>query len=115
MKNQILSILFGAVGVIFVLACLYVGITYLGFIGNVLIDFFTAGNIQSMNECGIATPQEFIDVKDSLPTTLLPAIYIGIPLSLIVTSALMFFSGYYLGKHNSEQEVHGVKKPEKKK
>jgi len=108
MKNKILAILFGVIGVIFVVACLYVGVNYLGFIGKALIEFFTAGNIQSMNECGITTPQEFVDIRNQLPTTLLPAIYIGIPLSLILISALMFFSGYFFGKHNFEQEIHGA-------
>jgi hypothetical protein len=99
MKNKLLAILFGIIGVIFVVACLYVGVTYLGFIGKALIEFFSAGNIQSMNECGITTPQEFVDIRNQLPTTLLPAIYIGIPVSLILISALMFLSGYFFGKH----------------
>jgi len=82
-----------------------VGVTYLGFIGKALIEFFSAGNIQSMNECGITTPQEFVDIRNQLPTTLLPAIYIGIPVSLILISALMFFSGYFFGKHTVEIEL----------
>lgn len=105
MKNKVISIVFGAIGLIVVLACLYVGITYLGFIGKALIEFFSPGNIQAMNGCGIETPQEFIDIRNQLPTTLLPAIYIGIPLSLILISAMMFFSGYYFGKHKVEHEL----------
>ncbi len=105
MKNKILSILFGLVGAIVVIACLYEGVTYLGFIGKALIEFFSPGNIQAMNGCGIATPQEFIDIRNELPTTLLPAIYIGIPLSLILISVLMFFSGYFFGKHKVVQEM----------
>ncbi len=79
--------------------------TYLGFIGKALIEFFSAGNIQSMNECGITTPQEFVDIRNALPTTLLPAIYIGIPVSLILISALMFFSGYFFGKHTVIEDL----------
>lgn len=105
MKNKILSILFGVVGLVVVVACLYAGVTYLGFIGKALIEFFSPGNISAMNGCGIATPQEFIDIRNQLPTTLLPAIYIGIPLSLIVISVLMFASGYFFGKHTFEQDI----------
>jgi hypothetical protein len=113
MKNKILAILFGVVGLIVVVACLYAGVTYLGFIGKALIEFFSPGNISAMNGCGIATPQEFIDIRNQLPTTLLPAIYIGIPLSLIIISVLMFFSGYFFGKHNFEQAI-GDKEKRKK-
>jgi hypothetical protein len=110
MKNKILAILFGVIGVIAVVACLYAGVTYLGFIGKALIEFFSPGNISAMNGCGIATPQEFVDIRNQLPTTLLPAIYIGIPLSLIIISALMFASGYFYGKHNFEQGLGDKKK-----
>lgn len=112
MKNKLMAILFGVIGVIVVLACLYEAVTYLGFIGKALIEFFSPGNISAMNGCGISTPQEFIDIRNQLPTMLLPAIYIGIPVALILISAFMFASGYFYGKHKIEQ---GMKDSEKRK
>ncbi|MEO0250152.1 MAG: hypothetical protein ABIN58_11635, partial [candidate division WOR-3 bacterium] len=110
MKNKVLAIIFGIIGVVVVIACLYAGVTYLGFIGKALIEFFSPANISAMNGCGIATPQEFIDIRNQLPTTLLPAIYIGIPLALIIISTLMFLSGYFFGKHKVMEGIEEGKR-----
>ena len=132
MKNKIFSILLGVIGVILILACLYFTISYLSYIGKVLIDFFSANNVQAISDCGVFIPDEFTEIRNQIPSTILPAVYIGMPLSLILLSVLMFFSGYFFGKHKVEHDLDahirreeeieeevqkrvGGKKPEKKK
>ncbi len=105
MKNKIFSLLFGILGVILIIACLYFTISYLSYIGKVLIDFFSANNVQAISNCGVFIPDEFTEIRNQIPSTILPAVYIGMPLSLILLSVLMFFSGYFFGKHKVESEL----------
>lgn len=105
MKNKILSLLFGIIGVILIIACLYFTISYLSYIGKVLIDFFSANNVQAISECGVFIPDEFTEIRNQIPSVILPAVYIGMPLSLLLLAGLMFFSGYFFGKHKVESEL----------
>ena len=105
MKNKVLSLLFGIIGVILVIACLYFAISYLSYIGKVLIDFFSANNVQAISDCGVFIPDEFTEIRNQIPSTILPAVYIGMPLSLILLAVLMFFSGYFFGKHKVESDL----------
>jgi len=105
MKNKVLSLLFGIIGVILVIACLYFTISYLSYIGKVLIDFFSANNVQAISDCGVFIPDEFTEIRNQIPSTILPAVYIGMPLALILLAVLMFFSGYFFGKHKVESDL----------
>ena len=104
-KNKILSVLFGVAGIILLVASLYLAISYLSYIGKVMIDFFSSNNIQTISECGVVIPHEFTEIRDQMPSTILPAVYLGIPLTVLLISILMFFSGYYLGRHKVESEL----------
>ena len=105
MKNKVLSLVFGILGILLLIVSLYFAISYLSYIGKVLIDFFSANNVQTISDCGVVIPDEFTEIRNQIPSTILPAVYIGIPLSLILLSALMFFSGYFFGKHKVESEL----------
>ncbi len=99
MKNQALSYLFGILGVLIIVASLYFVISYLTFIGNVVIQFFSVNSTQKMSDCGIVMPPELIALRDQFPTTIIPALYLGLPVVLILIAGSMFLSGYYLGRH----------------
>ena len=105
MKNKILSILLGIIGAILIITCLYFAISYLSYIGKVLIDFFSANNVQAISDCGVFIPEEFTEIRNQIPSTILPAVYIGMPLALILLAVLMFFSGYFFGKYKVESDL----------
>lgn len=50
-------------------------------------------------------PAAFTEIRDQFPTTILPVLYLGIPIVVVVISVLMFLSGYYFGRHMSEREA----------
>lgn len=105
MKSKSAAMILGLVAVILLFAGLYVAITYLSYIGKTLIDFFSANNVQTISDCGVVIPPEFTEIRNQIPSTILPAVYLGIPVFLILVSALMFSSGYFLGKHRYELEI----------
>jgi hypothetical protein len=105
MKNKIFAIVLGLVGAILVVASLYFGISYLSSLGRVIIDFISANNIQTLTSCGIVVPPAFTEISDQFPTTILPMLYLGIPLLVVVISLVMFGSGYFFGKYTMEKEA----------
>ena len=104
-KNKILFLIFGIIGIVLIIGSLYFAISYLSYIGKVLLDFFSANNVQAISECGVVIPEEFTEIRNQLPATILPAIYLGIPLALILIAGAMFVSGYFFGKHKVEMEI----------
>ena len=108
MKNKIISVALGLVGAVLVVSSLYFGISYLSYLGKVVIEFLSANDIQTLTSCGVVVPPAFTEMRDQFPTAILPMLYLGIPLLLIAISLVMFGSGYYYGKHNmeTEAEVH---------
>ena len=114
MKNKILAIVLGLVGAILVIASLYLAISYFSYIGKVIIEFLSANNAQNLSSCGIVVPQAFIDMRDQFPTTILPMLYLGIPLLVVAISLIMFGSGYFYGKHSMEMEAESHKQREER-
>mgnify|MGYP006285311953 FL=1 len=105
MKNKLISMALAVIGIVVIVASLYVAISYLSYIGKVLIDFFSANNVQEMSACGVQIPEDFIEIRNQIPSTILPAVYLGIPVVLILISLLMFFSGYFFGKYKVGTEI----------
>jgi len=112
MKNKILSFVLGLAGAILVVASLYFAISYFSYIGKAIIDFLAANNVENLTSCGIVIPSAFMDIRDMFPATILPMLYLGIPLLLVAISALMFGSGYFYGKHSIENEAETHRKRE---
>lgn len=112
MKNKILAIVLGAIGAAMVIAGLYLAISYFSYIGKVIIDFFSANNMDNLASCGIVVPAAFTEIRDQFPTTLLPMLYLGIPLFLVALSLVMFGSGYFYGKHSMEMEAEAHRQRE---
>ncbi|MBN2121993.1 hypothetical protein JW721_02965 [Candidatus Micrarchaeota archaeon] len=104
MKNKLLSAAFGTIGLFIVLATLYYTITYTSYIGGVVIEFLSTNNVQEITDCGVVVPSEFMDIRDQFPSTLLPIIYLGLPVILLLISVSLFLSGYFYGKHTNELE-----------
>lgn len=105
MKNKLISLAFGAIGIIIVVASLYYTITYLSYIGGVVIEFLSTNNVQEITGCGVVIPEEFMEIRDEFPSTLLPILYLGLPIVLILISVSMFLSGYFFGMHKVEMNI----------
>jgi hypothetical protein len=106
-KNKLVSLVFGAVGVIILIASLYYTISYLSYVGGVVIEFLSTNNVREITDCGVNVPYEFIEIRDQFPSTILPTLYLGLPVILILISVSMFVSGYFFGKHKLEMEIEG--------
>jgi hypothetical protein len=105
MKNKLLSMLFGVIGIVIIVASLYFTITYMSYVGSVVIEFLSTNNVREITDCGVIVPAEFVNMRDQFPTTILPMLYLGLPIVLILISAAMFASGYFFGKHTVERQV----------
>jgi hypothetical protein len=102
----------GVLGAVLVVASLYFGISYLSYLGKVVIEFLSANDIQTLTSCGVVVPPAFTEMRDQFPTAILPMLYLGIPLLLVIISMVMFGSGYYYGKHRMENEAEARKQRE---
>ena len=104
MKNKALSLILGVLGVIVIIGSVYYALTYFSYLGNLIIAFFSANSVQDLSSCGLYVPEGFNGLRDQIATTILPMLYLGVPLTLIAISALMFGSGYYFGRHSFESQ-----------
>jgi predicted Holliday junction resolvase-like endonuclease len=50
-------------------------------------------------------PPEFANIRADFTTLLLPMLYYGVPVLLLVVSVLMFLSGYFYNKGKQEDEA----------
>jgi hypothetical protein len=112
MKNKIIAIALGLLGVAVLVAGLYYTLNYLGYIGNLLITFFSANSVDSLNSCGLSVPQGFNEIRDQVATSILPMLYLGLPITLLAICVLMFLSGYFYGKHTMERDAESRKQRE---
>ncbi|MDD2655790.1 MAG: hypothetical protein PHQ80_03940 [Candidatus ainarchaeum sp.] len=112
MKNKLLALLFGVFGVVVLVGGLYYALSYLGYIGNLLISFFSANSVDSITTCGLFVPQGFNEIRDQIATSILPMLYLGLPITLLAISVLMFLSGFFYGKHTMETAAETHKQRE---
>jgi hypothetical protein len=104
-KNKVISLILAAVGTVFVIGGLYFTISYLNTLGQGVIDFVSVNNVNTISRCGITVPEKFIEFRDNFATAILPALYLGFPIAVILISVIMFLSGYYFGKCRVEEEL----------
>ena len=107
--SKLMGIVLGLLGVVLLVGGIYYAITYVGAIMNVMIDFF-AQNGGAIANCGIGVPDELAQLKDQVATVILPGVYLGIPVAVILTSVIMFAGGYFYGKGALQDKLHGEKR-----
>lgn len=107
--SKFMGVALGIVGVALLAGGIYVAMSYIGAIINATIDFVTTNSV-AISRCGITVPNEIMQLKNQLATTILPAIYLGIPLAVVVISAVMFAGGYFYGKGSFEEQVETERK-----
>jgi hypothetical protein len=71
---------------------------------NAIVTFVSSNDISKLDKCGMTIPPEFIKLKTDLATLILPFMYIGMPVILIVVGVLMFLGGFYYNKSRFEDE-----------
>ena len=104
-KSKIASFAFILLTLALIVGSAFVIISYSTAILGALMDFATANNFVKMQQCGMIMPSAFNQIREDIPTLILPALYLGIPLLLIAISILMFLAGVYHNKGKiSEQE-----------
>jgi len=104
-KNKFISLVLAVVGGAFIIGGLYFVISYLNNIGQGVIDFVSVNNVNAISKCGIIVPEKFIELRNNFATVLLPILYLGFPIAVIIIAAIMFLSGYYYGKSKIEDDM----------
>lgn len=103
-KYKVVSYLFLLLGILVIVGSAYVIISYANDIISAVVTFVTTNDYSKLQQCGITAPAEFTKLKAEFTTLILPALYLGLPLLLVVISALMFFSGFYYHKGKLEDD-----------
>lgn len=107
-KYKVVSYLFVLLGAVIILGAAYLIISYSSDILNAIVDFVSTNGFAKLQDCGVAPPPQFSKIKADLTTVILPFLYVGVPMLLIVISGLMFLGGFYYhrGKFEDEARSH---------
>lgn len=97
-KPKLASFLLGLLGLVIIVGASYVATVYSTAILNSIADFLSSNNVNALKNCGITPPTQFNEIKADMTRTLLPALYIGLPLVMLLVAAFMFLAGYYYHK-----------------
>ncbi|NYZ77719.1 hypothetical protein H0O02_05405 [Candidatus Micrarchaeota archaeon] len=112
-KNKFVSLVLAVIGAVLVIGGLYFAISYLNNLGQGVINFVSVNNVNTISRCGIVVPEEFIAFRDHFATGVLPVLYLGFPIAVILISIVMFLSGYYFGKSRFEDDMEKEVKKQK--
>lgn len=112
-KNFAASVLFGVLGLLVMIGSLFLVLTYSGNVLQAMIDFASSSNLSKLQQCGLAFPQQFVWIKSNLASTIMPFMYIGLPLTMVILSLIMFFCGYYYHKAKHEDDLKKVEEIER--
>ncbi len=99
----IASVIFALLGIMVIALASYAVLSYATSIFQGLVDFVASGDYGKLQQCGISPPPEMEKLKNDFPTLILPALYLGIPVTLIILSVLMFISGRYFERAKQEE------------
>ena len=110
-RTKFMGMILGLVGVILLAGGIYFAISYVGSILNATVEFYTT-NSGEISRCGISVPDEVVQLKDQVATTILPGVYLGVPLAVIIISVIMFAGGYFYGRGSYQDQVNREKKHE---
>ncbi|MEW6748209.1 MAG: hypothetical protein AB1295_00670 [Candidatus Micrarchaeota archaeon] len=97
-RFKLTSFLFIMLGALVMFGAAYVVISYAQGVIGAIVDFVTTNDFTKLQQCGVNPPGEFNKLKSEFATLILPALYLGIPVLLLVISALMFLAGFYYHK-----------------
>ncbi len=104
-KYKLMSYIFVLLGVLVVVGSLYVIINYASDLINAIVNFVTTNDYSKLQQCGVSYPPQFDKLKAEFATVILPALFIGLPLLLIVLSAVMFAAGFYYQKGKLQDDA----------
>ncbi|MFH1394477.1 MAG: hypothetical protein ABII71_03580 [Candidatus Micrarchaeota archaeon] len=94
-RQKLTSMLLVLLSLVLVISSAYGVITYTSDVLNSLLDFVTTNDFAKLASCGVNIPEKMLDLKGELTTVMLPALYLGLPVVLILLCLMMFFAGYY--------------------
>lgn len=112
-KSKMVGFLFVLLGVLVIVGSAYVLISYASEMFGAIVDFVTTNDFTKLQQCGVSPPAQFNKLKNDLTTVVLPSLYIGLPLLLIILSFLMFLGGFYYHKGRHEEELRKVEEMER--
>ncbi len=104
-KNKIVSSLLILIALIVMVGSVFVFVSYATDILSAVVDFLTTNDMSKLSQCGAKLPTQFAKIKADFTTLILPSMYYGIPLLLILVSILMFFAGFFFNKARTEDEI----------
>lgn len=104
-KYKVVSYLFILLGLLVVAGSAYVIVSYASNLLNAIVEFVTTNDYTKLRECGVTPPAQFDRVKNDLTSVILPFLYAGFPLLLILISFLMFLAGFYYHRGKLEDEA----------
>ncbi len=112
-KSKMVSFLFVILGLLVIVGAAYVIISYMTNMMTAVVNFVTTNDFSKLQQCGVNPPGEFNKLKNDLTTIVLPSLYIGLPLLLIILSSLMFLAGFYYHKGRHDEELKKVEEMER--
>jgi len=112
-KSKLVGYLFVVLGALMIVGSAYVIIAYASEMMTAIVDFVTTNDFSKLQQCGVTPPSQFNKLKNDLTTVVLPSLYIGLPLLLIILSFLMFLGGYHYHKGRHEEELKKVEEMER--
>jgi len=103
-KNKLACFLLVILGLMVMFGAAYVIISYAQGVIGAIVEFVTTNDFTKLQQCGVNPPGEFSKLKSDFATLILPALYLGIPVLLLVISALMFLAGFYYHKGKMQDD-----------
>ncbi len=110
-RTKFIGIVLGILGVVLLGGGIYMAISYVGSTLNAMVEF-VAENGGTISQCGVRVPDEVVQMKDQIATTILPGVYLGVPLAVIIISLIMFAGGYFYGRGSYQDQLESKKKRE---
>jgi hypothetical protein len=109
-RFKLISYMFLALWALVVVGAAYVIISYATGLIGAIVDFVTTNDFTKLQQCGINPPAEFGKLKTEFASVILPALYLGLPVMLIIISTIAVFAGsyYYRGKLEDDSKKHEV-------
>ncbi len=104
-NSKIVSGLLIVLALIVVIGASYLVISYATDILSAIVNFVTTNDFTKLRQSGVNVPEQFNKVKTDLTTVILPFLYIGMPLLLILIGVIMFFAGMHYNQGKLQEEV----------
>ncbi|VVC04100.1 Uncharacterised protein [Candidatus Bilamarchaeum dharawalense] len=103
-KSKSMGYLFVLLAILLIAVFVFFSAGYANGMLNAIIDFLGKIGLSNFQECGILVPSELTKLKTDMNTMILPFLYFGLPLLLLVLSVLMFLAGFYYHKGQVDEQ-----------